>query len=185
MDKNPDYQNFASHLVRNLPTESKLTELIESFYFEAALNMGANTTKKDTSRDISRIVYLVRTDFSGLPVSVVASAFIRGSLGKLDPGRLVPRTVFNWLNEVADEYRRKEEHKELQKSLSYKTVSCDLHRYPVGQAINKKIEWLLCGAINEEDYDKIPLRDLSERIATGMLAVPELFGVETRNKQKI
>jgi hypothetical protein len=144
--------------------------------------MGTGTKNRDCGRDVSRIVYLLKTDFSHLPVSLVASAFMRGSLGKLDQGRLVPRTVYNWLNEVSGEYIRKKEHENLQEKMQEKPVSFDLHKYPAGQAIIKKMEWLQAGWIDGEGWDRIPLKDLSERIASGMPAVPELFGVKSKKR---
>jgi hypothetical protein len=182
MLKNNTYQEFASYTVKELPTEAVLADVVESLYFEAALNMGTNIQKKDNARDISRICYLIRTDFNYLPLPVVASAFIKGSLGKLDPGRLIPRTVFTWLTEVAGDYRREQDHKAIQESMKEKPVSFDLHKFPVGKAIIQKITWLQSGAIDEDGWDRIPLKDLAERIASGLPAVPELFGVKTKKR---
>jgi hypothetical protein len=180
MDKSKSYQDYAGHLVREVPTESLLVEMVESFYYEAALNMGTNTKNRDSQRDVSRIVYLLKNSFNHLPVSLVASAFVKGSLGELDDGRLVPRTVYNWLKEISSEYMRKKDHEELQEKLKDTPTTFDLQRYPVGQAINKKSDWLRTGMISESDWDKIPLKDLAERIASGLPAVPEFFGVKSR-----
>lgn len=185
MDKSETYQEFANHTVKEIPTEAILNSIVDSFYFEAAMNMGMNTKNRDCARDVSRIVYLLKSDFAHLPISLVASAFMRGSLGKLDQGRLVPRTVYNWLSEVSREYMDRKKHEELQEKLKVPQASTDLFRFPLGQAIIKKMDWLKSGVITEEDWDHIPMKAVAERIATGMLPVPELFVVKTKNKEAI
>jgi uncharacterized protein YfkK (UPF0435 family) len=121
-------------------------------------------------------------DYDILPVFYIGMAIIRGSLGKYGPGRLVPNTVYKWLREITLEYERFIKH-EKYSNQNYLDIM-DLHKYPVGQAICKKIDWLKNGVINDEDWDKIPLKDLSERIVNHMDSVPELFRVESKNKKQ-
>ena len=173
MINNSKYQAYASTVVSEIPTEN-LKFLVNLLMEDAALNMGATYDPKILDRIIE---FTQSRDFNNMTLSVIASAFARGSLGKFGPGRLVPKTVHDWLTEVSIEFKRYQDHKDREDYYSEKPVSFDLHKYPVGKAICKKIDWLKSGAITSDEWDRIPLRDLAERLATGMDAVPELFGV--------
>jgi len=131
-------------------------------------------------RDFNRVVYLINSDFSFLPMCYVWSAFLRGSLGKLCTGRLIPKTVYGWLNEVAGEFSRKKEHLEMQEHFKVRNTGFDLHKYPAGKAINKKIGWLKSGAITDSEWDKIPLLELAGMIADGFNVTPVNFGIDGR-----
>jgi len=175
MEKNEDYQIYASYEVKDVPNE-KVKSLIESFMFEASLNMGSNYD----ARIFDRIIYFIINDFHYLPISYVAMAFLRGSLGKLGPGRLIPRTIYDWLNEVANEYKRLREHKEMEEHYKVRNTGFNLHKFPAGKAILKKIEWLKSGVITEAQWDKIPLIELAGMIADGFNVTPKNFGINGR-----
>lgn len=172
------YQIYAGDVPTLVP-EEHLKHIINVMIADAALNMGCNYDQQI----IDRVIWFIQAkDFNYLPLAIIASAFARGSLGKFGAGRLVPRTIYEWLSTVAEEYRLKKEHDQREAQLKSKSDPFDLHRYPVGQAIIKKTDWLKSGNITEEDYDRIPLKELSERLAQGLPVVPELFGVESKNK---
>ena len=172
MERDDTYQTYAAIATKDVPI-AELNYLINSCLVEASLNMG-NTFDE---RDFNRIVYLINTDFNFLPVSYIWSAFLRGSLGKLGTGRLVPKTVYGWLNEVANEYKRLREHKEMEEHYKVKNTGFNLHKFPAGKAISKKIEWLKSGVITEAQWDKIPLIELAGMIADGFNVTPENFGI--------
>lgn len=172
------YNRHAIELVKDVIPKDDLKEMINIFMIDAGINMGSDFTDST----LERAMQIIENNFRFLPVCYVASAFKKGSLGNFGTGRLVPRTIFYWLNEITLEYNRDQDHKKLQSdpdAIHYN----ELERHPLGQAICKKIDWLKNGTINSDDWDKIPLKDLSERIANHMDSVPELFGVESKNKK--
>jgi hypothetical protein len=159
MDKDNTFQSYATSLVKNVPLED-IQYLINLFMHEAGVNMG-NAVDEQT---LERTIYHVTHDFGYLPVSDVASAFIRGSLGQFGAGRLVPRTIHGWLSEVSAEYNRmmvKERQEELN---SDPIVSFNLQKFPIGKAILQKINWYEARLLSDETWDRVDLRKLAEAI---------------------
>ena len=173
------YQRYNNIPAKDVPLDD-MRYLLKMFFNRAAINMGKDSYDAPDSAIESMLEFIYK-DFQMLTVMYVGMAIIRGSLGKYGSGRLVPNTVYRWLGEITIEFERLRKHDELKKHNSEKVF--DLQRFPVGQAICKKIDWLKSGAINEADWDKIPLKELSERISSGMDSVPELWGVTTKNKE--
>ena len=97
------FQAYANELVNNVPFEN-LEYLIALFMKEAAINMGSDVN----DAVIERTVYHVKKDYGWIPVNYVASAFVRGSLGKIGDGkgRLLPKTILSWLSDSSQEYNR-------------------------------------------------------------------------------
>jgi hypothetical protein len=125
---------------------------------DAAINMGS-----DYSNEVlDRIVFIVKNEFRYMPLCYIHSAFVRGSMGDLGPGRLVPRTVSGWLKEVGSEYNRKMQQEAVKHSDFSDAV--DLIEYPIGTAINKKIDWYKAGFLSIKDWDKCDLEKLTERV---------------------
>lgn len=174
---NEVYNRHAMELVKDVIPKDDLKEMINLFMVDAGINMGSDFTDST----LERAMQIVEDKFRFLPVCYVASAFKKGSLGSFGTGRLVPRTIYYWLNEITLEYNRDQDHKKLQTDPNYLHFK-ELGKFPLGQAINKKIDWLKIGIINIDDWDKIPLKELSERIAIRLESVPELFGLKSRNK---
>jgi len=172
MEKNEKYQTYATELVRNVPI-SEVNYLVNYFMEDAALNMGSKYEKTI----LDRVIYFVLNDYGYLPVSYICSAFRRGSLGKLADGRLVPKTIHNWLHEVSEEYFRLKEHKEREEYFRVKPETYDLLKYPVGSAIVKKVDWYMAGILSIEDWEKIPLQELAEMIGRGESVTLEKFGL--------
>jgi hypothetical protein len=176
MDKDNTYQTFATFLVKDVPNES-FEYLIKLFMDKASMNMGSDYSPKV----LTGTVEIIKGHYNYIPICYVASAFIKGSLGDYGPGRLVPRTVYAWLNAITIEYNRDEDHK--RNILDINTVHfSDLEKYPLGKAINKKIDWLKSGKITSDDWDRISLKELAERIGQGIESVPEIFGVTSKDK---
>jgi len=173
MLKNEKYQVYASYAVKDIPTEN-LKIFISDFIEHAALNMGAKVERVEVDRVIENIQL---PEFSFAPLSVIASAFIRGSLGKLKNEKVTlnPRNIYDWVSEVTLDYRHKIEHDDRAARLSSNTLHFkDLERCPLGKAICKKIEW----GLTEEEWDKVPLKELAVRIGNGHWPTPQEFGIE-------
>ncbi len=174
IEKNELFQDYANEFVNNVPMEN-LQKLVALFMREAAINMGV-TEDKTT---LERTVYYIKKEFGYIPVNYIASAFVRGSLGKIGDGkgRLVPKTILTWLGDTSLDYNRmmaSEREKNNQNDVS---VAMDLHKFPVGKAIQKKIDWLSKGIIKPDDWERVPIKILSEMIAKGEHPTPMDFGI--------
>jgi hypothetical protein len=60
----------------------------------------------------------------------------------------------------------------------------DLYNYPLGAAINKKIDWLRTGALNIDDWEKVALKDVAKMIGQGHQPTLEKFGIINQLKNK-
>jgi hypothetical protein len=158
------YDSCATSFVKDVPRES-LKTLVNIFMIDASVNMG-NDFSDET---LERAIYIIETNFRFLHVCYIASAFKKGSLGSYGAGRLVPRTIYGWLNEITMEYNRDSEHKRLTEpdnTIHFK----DLERYPLGKAICWKIDHC-----NEYDWDSVPLKEVAEIIGRHGIPTLELF----------
>jgi hypothetical protein len=162
MQNDSNYQTYAAYFVKDVPYDN-LKYLVQLFMNKAAVNMGNDFNEKT----LACVIELIKQSFSYIPVCYVASGFIKGSLGNYDAGRLVPRTIFKWMGEISLEYNRdiaKQKQKEIE---STPLQSFDLKKFPLGRAINKKIDWYRENRISIDDWDKISLKELSEMIKRG------------------
>lgn len=169
------YQLHANTLVRNVHPEKDINYLVNLFMRDASINMG-NDFSDET---LDRVIYITKKQFGFMPVCYVASAFAQGSLGKFGAGRLIPRTVLGWLTESFNEYEKKLNHEKYSKQPDG-SDPLDVTKLPAGKATLKKADWLYLGIINEDEYDRIPLMEVAERIGKGMDVVPELWGIKSR-----
>jgi hypothetical protein len=156
MTNNETYQAYAPNPIGQVPRE-EAQYLINLFMEEAAVNMGASVDEQTLDRVIQQIL----SNFSFLHVSYVASAFIRGSLGQFGAGRLVPRTIHGWLQEVQAEFNRMQQKEQLRASNSTPEISIDLFKFPAGRAIAQKIDWFRAGLLPGDDWDKVDLQQLA------------------------
>ena len=170
------FETYATDFVRNVPTEN-LSEIIELTMKKCSLNMGSNYTDEI----LQRTVELIKDDYSYMTVNIVVSALFRGSMGYFGAGRLIPKTIAGWLREVNQEYQKERDHKEIEERLKSNSVPMDLVKYPMGKALNKKIDWLRTGAISFDEWDTIPLKELAEMIGKNEWPMPEYFGIEPKN----
>lgn len=173
MENDERFQMYARDTISNVPLE-EVKYLVNLFMEDASLNMGANYE----DRILDRIIYFVVHEFFYLPVSFIASAFRRGSLGQFGAGRLIPRTVHEWLKEVGQEYDRFKVHTEREVAQGAIVEAFDLKQYPVGKAIILKMDWYSVGAINEAEWDLIPLKVLAEMIRDNQHPKPSDFGIK-------
>jgi hypothetical protein len=182
MKENITYNLLARSFVKDV-SQDDLNLLVNLFMNDAAVIMGNDYNENS----LDMIIEIVRNQYSYLPVFFIASAFKKGALGKYGKegsGRLTPRTINAWIEFEALEYNKYLAHKE-QKEKEFRTYdSMDLVKFPAGQAIIKKIDWYKKGIIDGDDWDKIPLKEMAERIGQGLDCVPEIFGV-TSLKPKV
>lgn len=160
--KDETYNNCVTTKAGNV-SEDDIKYLIAIFLSDAAKDMGTDLKKETTDR----VVYLVRNEFRYLPVCSIKSAITKGSLGDYGAGRLVPKTVFQWLKEMSVEYNREEKHKETEERFKSSGTPIDLKIYPMGMAINKKIDWLLSGVITSDEWDMMDLKTLAYSLGKG------------------
>jgi len=170
------FETYATDFVRNVPLEN-LKDIIELTMKKCSLNMGSNYTDEM----LQRTVELIKEDFSHMTVNLVVSALFRGSMGHFGTGRLIPKTIAQWLREVSQEYQKEKEHKEIEERLRITDVPIDLKKYPMGSALCKKIDWLESGAITSNEWDLISLKELASRIAQGLESFPEIFGIKSKS----
>ena len=159
IENNANYQTYAIYKIYNIPREM-LCEIINVVLIEASRNMGNEFNDKM----LDSIIGTIEENHHNLPLCYITSAIYKGSMGTYGPGRLMPRTVFNWLREVSLEYTKEVDHKEIEERLKNTGVPVDLKKYPMGTALNLKIDWLTSGAINGDDWNIINLKELAEMI---------------------
>ena len=168
--KDDIYKTYATTRITDVPLEN-VKYLVNMFLMDAAKDMGSEL-KKET---LDRVIELIRNDFHFMPVCFVASAISKGSVGDYGAGRLIPRTVYGWLREMGLEYNREEKHQEIVERMKTSGTPIDLKRYPMGKALNQKIDWLLSGAITDEEWDRIELKAVAGRIHAGLSITPDEF----------
>lgn len=164
------FESYATEFVRNVPDEH-LKEIIELTMKKCSLNMGSNYTDEI----LQRVVELIKDDYHYMTVNLVVSALFRGSMGHFGAGRLIPKTIAQWLREISQEYQKEKDHKELEDKLKANSTPVDLRKYPMGTALNLKIDWLTSGRIDDNGWDMIPLKQLAEMIGAGHYPTPEQF----------
>lgn len=171
------YEKYFKEICKDIPI-TDLNLLVQKFIIEASIDMGHDFKDEDNKKAVlvSRTLYFVQGDFKHLPLYSVASSIKKGALGQYGLGKLVPRTVYGWLSEMSLSYNLQKSHEHEQIDDKYKWDG--LHLYPVGKAIIKKIDWLTSGAITGDDWEKIPIKELSDIINKGVTCSPELFGVK-------
>jgi hypothetical protein len=172
--KDETYRDYATTKAKNVPPDD-IKHLVNMFLVEAARDMG--TDLKDET--IERVISLVRNEYGYLPVCYIASAFRKGALGDYGAGRLVPRTVYQWLSETSVEYNREARHQETEERFKVIGTPVDLKIYPMGSAINQKIDWLTSDAITSEQWDEIDLKKLA--FVIGKKQTPILEDFITKN----
>jgi len=168
--KDDIYKTYATTRITDVPLEN-VKYLVNMFLMDAAKDMGSEL-KKET---LDRVIELIRNDFHFMPVCFVASAISKGSVGDYGAGRLIPRTIYGWLREMALEYNREEKHQEIVQRMKTSSTPIDLKRYPMGKALYQKIDWLLSGAITDEEWDQIELKQVAEQIHAGLSVTPAEF----------
>ena len=159
IEKCSDYQVYSKYGVAEIPKDI-FCKIINLVLIEASRNMGSEFNDKM----LDAIIETIEENNHKLPLCYIASAIYKGSMGLYGPGRLMPRTILQWLRETSQEYYKERDHKEIEERLKNTGVPVDLKKYPMGTALNLKIDWLTSGAINGDDWDTIDLKELAEMI---------------------
>lgn len=165
------FEQHFSTMIRDVIPKNDVFELIKVFMDSAKVDMGCDY---DDST-LNRVVYIVNNEFSYLPVCFIASGFSQGAMGKYGPGRLVPRTIHGWLNEVSLEYNRKVAKDRQAELNAIELTTYDLVRYPIGKAIIQKIKWYEAGKLDGDLWDRISLKELATAIGKGEVIEFENF----------
>jgi len=171
------FESYATDIVRNVPSDN-LKEIIELTMKKCSLNMGSNYTDEVLQRTIE----LIKEDYSYMTINLIVSALFRGSMGHFGAGRLIPKIIAQWLREISQEYQKEKDHKEIEERFKVTSVPIDLKKYPMGTALNLKIDWLTSGAITSDEWDKIQLKTLAEIIGAGHQPALENFGIKNNLK---
>jgi len=165
------YEQYNLHICNQVP-ESDFEIIIRTLIKEAEIDMGTDFDEVA----IPRLLSFISKDYGHLPMYSIAGAFKKGALGQYGPGRLIPRTIYGWLSEMSIVYLEKS--KNLADKIDVKRKWDGLHKYACGKAICRKIDWLKSGVIDDDGWDRIPLKELAEREARGLESYPEMFGVK-------
>lgn len=170
IEKNNEYQVYANYHIMKIPNEI-LCKIINLILIEASRNMGNEFNDKM----LDAIIMTIEENSNNIPLCYVASAIYKGSMGIYGPGRLMPRTILQWLRESSQEYYKAKDHEEVEERLRNTGKPVDLKKYPMGTALNLKIDWLASGAITSDEWDKIDLKELAEMIGAKREPTPEYF----------
>lgn len=173
IESNANYQTYATSKIYNIPRET-LCEIINIILIEASRNMGNEFNDKM----LDAIIGTIEENHHNLPLCYIASAIYKGSMGTYGPGRLIPRIVFNWLREVSLEYTKEIDHKAIEERMKNTGTPADLNKYPMGTALNLKIDWLVSGYITSEQWDNIPLKEVAELLGKGIEPTLLYFGIK-------
>jgi len=162
--KSQIYQDNANKIVKDL-NKDILELLIQAFFRKAAAEMGKEQYDKEYETVLC-ILEFVQKEFNYLPISYVYSAFLNGSLGKYEQGRLVPRTVYCWMQSVAQDYLNNcKSEKFNPMAIGFNDLknskSSDL---PVGEALIRKIDLYTSGIIDDNAWDKIDIIEFARAI---------------------
>jgi hypothetical protein len=168
------YQAHATTIVKEVMPPDTVNSLVNIFLIDAAKMMGSSYSA-DT---LEFAIEMVKHEFGYLPVMYIATAFKRGSLGKLGPGRLVGATIHKWLTEISNEYQSRKISETVNEELTYKKDFADLLKSPLGSAINTKIEWYKTGKLPIEEWDKVDMKELAEMLEKKLAVSPSFFGVK-------
>ena len=164
-------ETYFGTICSEIPIEY-LKEFILDFLIGASADMGQEFDRNTTP---GRVFDILTTHYSHLPLSLVMSAFKHGALGQYGAGRLVPRTIFGWLGEIDQYYITIRDKKNIDYAMQEKFNG--LEKYPMGKAICCKIDWLKSGAITEDEWDRIPLKQVAEIIGRGGIPLLQNFGI--------
>ena len=163
------YQVHSMALVKDVFPREDLKGLINIFMIDSGINMGSEFTTKS----LDRVIFIVEEKYKYLPIYIVASGFTKGSMGQYGPGRLVPRVIGEWMNQISQEYNREQAH-EVIRSDDY-TNSADLNKCPLGSAIIKKLDWFHNGTLPMSCWDRVPLKELADKIKAGEYVTASMF----------
>lgn len=160
MEKDNTYQAYSLKMFRDVPKEDQLY-LIKLFANRASVMIGSSFGEDA----LNATVELINQYYGLIPICYIGSGFIKGSLGHYGDHKFCPRTINKWLNEISSEYSRDQAKKNNDLNENGASITCDLHKFPAGKAINQKIEWYRSGKLRGNDWDRVSLQRLAEDIS--------------------
>ena len=177
MEHSAILKTYLNYNVSDVPRD-KLREIIDELSATAMVNMGGNETTIPLQRIIESITALVAKQYYELPISKVAGAFWRGSLGELGgTTRFTLRNVNLWLKETHQQWG--EEHiREISRKNREKYDSHERADQDVITACRMKIMWRIDGKITPDQSEKIHVEDIVHRLRDGFREkdiIPEMF----------
>jgi len=104
VENNETYQKNSLRPVREV-SEGDLRLLLGLFFKKASAIMGKEAYDVEEEA-LENIIEFLQKEFSYLPVAYIYTAFLNGALGKFTSGRLVPRTIYSWVQMTAQDYSR-------------------------------------------------------------------------------
>lgn len=171
--KSEYYPQYLSERVKDIPSEH-MRELVDEFAINAKFYMSSDVDNDATDKINTAVVELLKNKFSFLPLSLIAEAYTRGSLGELGgTTRFTVRNIYIWLaavneksqrllqerqSKIDDERRASEE-----KSFRHQQKRSNLY----GAALYKKIEWCYQGLLNSRQYDELTLDMIVAKVEAG------------------
>ena len=167
--KDEIYQVHSMTLVKDVLPRSDLRGLINIFMIDSGINMGSEFTVKS----LHRVIEIIEGKYKYLPIYIIASGFTKGSMGQYGPGRLTPRVIGEWLNQISQEYNREQAH-EVIRSEEYTDIA-DLNKCPLGSAIIKKLDWFHNGTLPMSCWDRVPIKAVAEKIKAGEFVTANMF----------
>ncbi len=100
------FQEYFMAKAGDIPTVA-LIELIDEFASSAKFYMSSDADSITTEKINSIVVDLLKNRFRFIPLSLIAEAYTRGSLGELGgTTRFTVRNVYIWLNSIEERNQR-------------------------------------------------------------------------------
>jgi len=164
VENNETYQKNSLRPVREV-TEDNLRLLLGLFFKKASVIMGKEAYDVEEEALVNIIEFLQK-EFSYLPVAYVYTAFLNGALGKYATGRLVPRTIYAWIQATAQEYIQKEQ-KKYNDDIYNAILNAQTDGLAYGRALIMKIDLFNEGKIDEKLWDKLDIKELAIAIKNG------------------
>lgn len=104
--KSAYYPQYLAEKVYNIPSEH-MREMIDEFAINAKFYMSSDVDNEATDKINAAVVDLLKNKFRYLPLSLVAEAYTRGSLGELGgTTRFTVRNIYIWLTAVDEKNQR-------------------------------------------------------------------------------
>jgi hypothetical protein len=171
--QNENYKVFISAPAGEIPRE-ELSGILEELMVNAMFYMNTSLAETSTKTTREAILYVLKNEFSYLPLHMISECFMKGALGKLGgTTKFTVRNVHIWLDSIKDQYqqlisqeRSKEDQKrKLQEERDWKNH----HKGDVifGTALSLKLAWVYTGAIRADDWDLYSLDKIVNYLRAG------------------
>lgn len=164
------YPEYLNTKVGEIPSTA-LTELIDEFASNAKFYMSSDCDSATTFKINSAAVDLLKNRFRFIPLSLVAEAYTRGSLGELGgTTRFTVRNVYTWLNSIEEKNQRL--YQETQSKIDDQKRADNERHFRLGQKRSALFAAAFYWKIShcpmpDKDYDRLSLDKIVEAIEKG------------------